>query len=176
MTVGTSASARAVATVPRTTATTVAPTTPIARVPTRVRAAFAPFRGRPEGLPVRVMRVMRVPLEGANWRLAQRLRLPGGAEVWAVPGRNVLCLVSQRRAGEAVTAGCTTPARAMLHGVVLTSLATGDRSVVGLVPDRARRARLSTPGAADHVVPVTANTFAVHDAGPEPPDLVTLLR
>jgi hypothetical protein len=117
---------------------TTMPAPAIARVPARVRAAFAPFRTRPEGLPARATRVMREPAQGANWRLAQRLRPPGGPVVWVVPGRDVLCLVSQLRTGAAVTAGCTTPARALRHGVVLTSLATGDRSVIGLAPDRAR--------------------------------------
>jgi hypothetical protein len=156
-------------------AATTTPVPAIGRVPAHVRAAFAPFRTRAEGLPARVTSVMGEPVQGANWRLAQRLRPPGGPVVWAVPGRDVLCLISQRRAEATVTAGCTTPARALRHGVVLTSLAAGDRSVIGLAPDRARRARISTPGATDRVASVTSNMFAIRDAAPEPPATVTLL-
>lgn len=148
-----------------------------------LRTAFAPFRSPPEGLPPRVTRILREPFGGARLRLAQRLRTTAGPAVWAVPGKGILCLISQEGAHSEVLSSCTRAYRAVEHGAFLTSLSPEPvlglgqvrRFIAGVVPDGTRRVRIHTPGSGTKTARITDGTVALLDNVADPPERFLLL-
>jgi hypothetical protein len=157
--------------------------TPIVdRLPRSLRLAFAVFRSPPEGLPTSMTQVLRKPVHGSNWSLAQRL-LATPVPVWAVPANGFLCLLIQRHSNGPVEESCMTALRSIMDGIFIASIrdSTGRatrrrRIVVGLVPDRTYRVRIETSGVPTMTEPVIDNVFRLRDTAVIPPDEVTLLR
>jgi hypothetical protein len=50
------------------------------------------------------------------------------------------------------------------------------RSIVGLVPDQAKRVRIHTPGSPTVTRPVERNVFVLTDHIPQPPETIELLK
>jgi hypothetical protein len=148
-------------------------------IPRAVRNAFAPFRSSPEPLPAAVALMLAGQPSSVNARAAQRLRAPDGVTVWAVPSARAICLVSQESAEAPVAQTCTATRRAMANGVFFTTLAANGaapattRLVMGLVPDRVRRVRIHTAGAATTTATVTSNTFTLSDRVNQPAEQIT---
>ncbi|HKG02151.1 MAG TPA: hypothetical protein VKB03_03150 [Conexibacter sp.] len=142
------------------------------------RANFELLRGAAESLPPVVRRVMRRPTYGMNWSLAQRLPRTVRDNFWLVPGRDILCLVHASGAHEA-SSSCAPTELALHHGVVAISLrnhgAFGptDRTIVGVMPDRATGAVVHT-GVAQTTVPVSRHLFVLRDSVKEAPDNVSV--
>src|SRR5690349_18928868 len=68
----------------------------ISRTQIRQAKAFSILRSPPEGLPKHITRLLRQPIFGINWMLAQRIPTPGRGTYWAIPGNGYLCIVSQQ--------------------------------------------------------------------------------
>ena len=140
--------------------------------PTAVPLYFAIFRGRPEGLPTQIERILQGPAFGTNWTLAQRLHGVRNWRVWAIPGPVFLCLLIQKT--DAIGQSCTRTDRAVRKGMFDASIfdasktrPQGARVVVGLVPDGVSDVRVSASAPA---VAVIENTFIVRDAVLKPPE------
>lgn len=151
--------------------------------PQGLREVFALFRSFPDGLPPRVTRILRVPTGGSKWRLAQRLRTTAGPAVWAVPGKGILCLISQEGAHSEVLSSCTRTGRAVEHGAFLTSLSPepvlgfgqARRFIAGVVPAGTRRVRIHTLGSVPKTVGVADGTVTLLDDVADPPERFVLL-
>lgn len=153
---------------------------PVTRAAPAQRERFALLRTRPEGLPAHVRGILRTPIMGMNWALAQRLpvRLPGA--YWLVPGRGHLCIVDQGSLGNpGVGTACTPTAEALVHGIASVTVAmprdaahVGQaRLIVGVVPDGVRRVRVTTRGQVASAA-VTGTLFVLRDALAAPPDQI----
>lgn len=132
------------------------------------------FQTRPEGLPPEVRSIVRRRKYGLRWHLAQRIEVSGSANIWAVPGEGMACLLSEETP-VAVGAACAPRGRIMQMGLALTLLkdstkgSRGQRVIVGITPLGIREVQVSSP---HHVVeaPVVRGVFILHDHWPMPPD------
>jgi hypothetical protein len=130
----------------------------------------------PEGLPADVEAILREPTYGLNWDLAQRIptRAPGG--FWAVPGRDVVCVLS-RQSSEAVASNCARAGHAIAHGIAAILISDGRtpslgeggrRLLVGIAPAEATTMRVYTDGDL-RVVKVSNGAFTLRDESDDPP-------
>lgn len=147
-------------------------------LPRRLQTNFSIFRSPVEGLPMGIRQILRSPVYGSNWALAQRLRSTG--RVWALAGRAHLCLLTQQQK-EYVGQFCSTITRSITHGVFTASLfepsryaPSGRRLVIGLVPDGTRTVLIHTPGFASVSAVVKENVFIWRDLVPENPQSISL--
>jgi hypothetical protein len=146
-------------------------------------AHFALLRTRPEGLPAQTRRILRTPIVGMNYDLAQRIPAPAPGTYWLVPGVGYLCVVSQVPQTPGVGTVCAKTAQALKDGVATTSIPRGPegaplpgaRLIVGVAPDGARAVVASTRGAVARI-PVTNGLFFRRDAAAAPPDRLTVTR
>jgi hypothetical protein len=154
----------------------------IHRVPISLRAHFRIFDSPAEGLPPLVETILRRPLHGSNWSLAQSL---AGTPwpVWAVPGQGVLCLLSQERTGGGIGSSCSSIKRAIKYGLFASSLAdraTGasrpKRVVIGIVPNGISGVKVFTTGKPARNSLVSHNTFVLRDRVLEPAEQISLLQ
>jgi hypothetical protein len=149
----------------------------------RQLANFALLRTRPEGLPASVREILRTPMLGMRWALAQRMPVDVPGDYWLVPGAGHLCIVNQTPAGPGVGAVCATTAQVLGHGMATVAIPrradltpTGaSRLIVGIAPDRARQVYVHTR---HHVAaaPVVDGLFVRRDAATIPPDSLSLRR
>lgn len=148
--------------------------------------AFPVFQTPPEPLPKLVRQpLIREPIYGLNWKLAQHLPTGIPQQVWAVPGNHFICLISLQRdrwhrpSGGAV---CSPTRKAHSVGVQVTFLNEPDtgatsrsRTIVGVAPRQTHAVVVHTLGS-DTRIPVEAGVFLVNDTVANPPDRVTLLK
>ena len=130
--------------------------------------SFAIFRTSPEGLPAAVTKTLRVPTYGMNWHLAQLIPVSTVNSFWAVPGRDVICIVSRQAEG-IVSSNCARTAHAITHGITATFLKAGgssqdaNRLIVGIAPDGVAAMKLYSNGKMT-TVPVFGGAFTLEDA------------
>jgi hypothetical protein len=153
---------------------------PIAlQVQPRQLAAFALLRTPVEGLPAATQQVLRRPIFGINWRLAQRIPVKSRGVYWLVPGNGHLCVISQgAMGGRGVGTTCETTAQAIAHGIAdigITLPGPGHRVrlIVGVAPVGTRQALVHTLGETA-VIPVHAGVFVLRDSTLAPPDGISL--
>lgn len=151
----------------------------ISRVQSRQAKAFSILRSPPEGLPRRITRLLRQPIFGINWMLAQHIPTPGHGTYWAIPGNGYLCIVSQQENQPSASTLCETNQYAMHHGLVATSVWESkgkepERRMVGLVPDGTPWVQVITHGSARKLVVNRHDVFVMGDSLPYPPSLITL--
>jgi len=102
-------------------------------------------------------------------------------EVWALAGAGQVCLLDRSLASGA-GATCTPVRRVLMRGITSTFLQDGapgtppERSTIGLVPDKAKRVRIHTPGFPTVTRPVERNVFVLTDHIPQPPETIELLE
>lgn len=108
--------------------------------------------------------------------------LPGfRRQVWALPAGRQFCLLDRSIEG-GVGVVCRSVMRVVRSGIMSTILqdpAKGQpakRSVVGFVPDKAKRVRIHTPGFPTVTLPVERNVFVLTDHIPQPPEMIELLE
>ena len=152
----------------------------VAHAERRQLDGFAMLRTRPEGLPARTRRVLRAPILGTNWRLAQRIPVALPGAYWLLPGKRHLCIAAETdETGVGTT--CARTSQAVAHGLASVTIApaapgTGAapaRLIVGVAPDGARAVRVHTGGAVASV-PVVDHVFVLRDRLSAPPDVLTL--
>ncbi len=145
----------------------------------RQLAAFSLLRTPPEGLPASTRRILRRPIFGINFRLAQRIPVKSEGAYWLVPGNGHLCVISQGvMHGPGVGSTCATTSRAIAHSIgdISITLPGGGhrfRLIVGVAPDGAREALVNTRGAIA-TAPVHGEVFLLRDTTLAPPDVITL--
>lgn len=145
-----------------------------------LKRRFGALAGAPTGLPFEVAETQPLPSRlspSEAW-----LVLPGvSRQVWALAGDHQLCLLDRSLEGGAGVV-CSEVKQVVVHGIMSTVLqdpAKGQpakRSVVGLVPDQARRVRIHTPGFPTVTRPVERNVFVLTDHIPQPPETLELLE
>lgn len=156
----------------------------VRRAETRQATRFALLRTPPEGLPRRTQRILRAPIVGMSWRLAQRIPVALPGAYWLVPGNRHLCVVSQQDEDVAgVGTNCATTADALSHGVASITVSppgtatraptAGARLIVGVVPDGIRKAHVDTRDTSA-TLPVVDGVFVLRDGVAAPPDVITL--
>jgi hypothetical protein len=102
-------------------------------------------------------------------------------QVWALTAPHELCLFDVSIEG-GVGVVCSKVHQVVRRGIMSTILqepAKGKpatRSVVGLVPDQAKRVRIHTPGYPTATRPVERNVFVLTDHIPQPPETIELLE
>lgn len=147
----------------------------------RLQRRFAVLRTPAEPLPPDVRAVVRAPVDGLDWGLAQRIDVSVPGSYWLLPGDGIACIVAQPGARiPGVGATCAPTPIAVEHGVATvlfppSDAATGGRSrlVVGVAPDGARVAEIRT-GATVERVPVGAGVFVLRDGSQQPPDGIAM--
>jgi hypothetical protein len=153
----------------------------ITRADPRQRANFALLRTRPEGLPARVRRLLKAPIVGMNWSLAQRIPVNLAGAYWLVPGNGHLCIVDQGSLGNpAAGTSCARTADALAQGIASITVtrphdgvyAEEARLIVGVAPDGADEVRIRTRDAVARA-PVAGSTFVLRDALVAPPDKIS---
>jgi hypothetical protein len=151
----------------------------ISRAQSRQLAAFALLRTPPEGLPAATQRILRRPVFGIDWKLAQRIPAKSKGAYWLIPGDGHLCVISQGvMHGPGVGTTCATTSRAVAHGIAdisitLPGAAHRVRVIVGVAPDGASEALVHTRGAIA-AAPVHGEVFVLRDSTLAPPDTIAL--
>ncbi len=154
----------------------------IAHVQRRQSASFALLRTRPEPLPGRIRRILRQPIVGMNWDLAQRIPVAQRGTFWLVPGNRHLCIVQRGSLGSpGVGTTCARTSQAVGHGIANIAVrrapfgsSTGQaRLIVGVAPDGAREVLVHTRGSVA-TAPVAGTAFVLRDSIAAPPDVLTL--
>lgn len=152
----------------------------VARVEDRQRANFALLRTPPEGLPTAVRRVLRNPVFGSNWNLAQRIPATASGAYWLLPGNGYMCVISDESMGSnTINTTCARALQARRHGiaaVTVTRAVPGShleaaRLIVGLAPDGAHQVVVHTRGFTE-TVPVHDEVFVLRDSIVAPPDFL----
>jgi hypothetical protein len=150
----------------------------VAQVEHRQLANFALLRTPPEGLPAAIQRVLRAPVFGSNWKLAQRIPVTLSGVYWLVPGNGYLCVISQGSMGNpGIGTTCAQTSQALRHGVAAITVARAvpgshvppGRLIVGVAPDGARQVVVHTQGSVE-TVPVIDEVFVLRDSMVAPPD------
>jgi hypothetical protein len=154
----------------------------IARAEHRQLANFALLRTPPEGLPAGTQRILRAPIFGVNWKLAQRIPVTLPGAYWVVPGNRYLCVISLKSMGSpGAGTTCAQTSQALEHGIADITIARGSpgsriphgRLIVGVAPDGVREVLVHTHGSVA-TVPVVDDVFALRDSATSPPDFSTL--
>lgn len=154
----------------------------IAHVQRRQSESFALLRTRPEPLPGRIRRILREPIVGMNWDLAQRIPAAPRGTFWLVPGNRHLCIVQRGSLGSpGVGTTCARTSQAIGHGIANIAVrrapfgsSTGQaRLIVGVAPDGARKVLVHTRGSVA-TAPVSGTVFVLRDSTAAPPDVLTL--
>jgi hypothetical protein len=167
------------ATQPRTDAEDPYSAPVISHTQPRQLAAFALLRTQPEGLPAATQRILRRPIFGINWKLAQRIPVKSEGTYWLVPGNRHLCMISQGvMHGPGVGTTCAATSQAIAHGIAdisitLPGAAHRTRVIVGVAPDGTREALVHTRGAIA-AAPVHDEVFVLRDLTLAPPDVISL--
>ncbi len=142
-------------------------------------AAFSLLRTHPEGLPAATQRILRRPIFGINFKLAQRIPVKTEGAYWLVPGNGHLCVISQGvMHGPGVGSTCATTAQSIAHSIgdisiTLPGRAHRFRLIVGVTPDGTREALVHTQGTIA-TAPVHGEVFVLRDTTLAPPDVITL--
>lgn len=153
--------------------------TVISRVQPRQLAAFALLRTHPEGLPIAMQRILRGPVFGINWKLAQRIPVDSAGTYWLVPGSGHLCMLSQGvMGGIGVGTTCAGTAYAIAHGIADVSMTLPDarhpaRLIVGVAPTGTKKVIVHTHGTIS-TIPVRREIFALRDSTVAAPDEISL--
>lgn len=154
----------------------------VAKVEHKQLAKFAVLRTPPEGLPTAVQRVLKAPVFGSNWNLAQRLPVTVPGAYWLLPGDGYLCVVSQGSMGSStIGTTCARTSQARQHGIAAITVAravpgshgAAGRLIVGLAPDGTHQVVVHT-GASAKTVQVLDEVFVLHDSTVAPPDYFVL--
>jgi hypothetical protein len=151
----------------------------ISRVQIRQAKAFSILRSPPEGLPKHITHLLRQPIFGINWMLAQHIPTAARGTYWAIPGNGYLCIVSQQEHQPSASTVCETNQYAIHHGLVATSVweikgKDTERRIVGLVPDGTPWVQVITHGSARKLIVNRHDVFVMGDFLPYPPSLITL--
>lgn len=126
--------------------------TPNASVRPQHVSRLALLRTKPEELPSKVIKALGHAPSGVNVSHAQRVPESVPGDYWVVPGRGFVCLVWLRGNASIANTVCGSNQQVKTHGIVGVSLredkgpAGGERLIVGVAPDTARRVRIETPG------------------------------
>lgn len=153
----------------------------LARLAPLQHDSFALLRGRPEGLPTRVRRLVRARDAAINPALAQRIPVVIPGRYWLVPGIGSLCVVSEIPGTPGAGTICATTRQVVEQGMATISLTPAERApggvaerlLVGIAPDDARKALVHTAG--DVVaVPVVDDVFVLRDGVNAPSDFLEL--
>jgi hypothetical protein len=151
----------------------------ISRAQPRQLAAFALLRTPPEGLSAATQRILRRPVFGINWKLAQRIPIKSDGTYWLVPGDGHLCVISQGvMHGLGVGSTCAATSHAIAHGIAdisitLPGAAHPARLIIGVAPDGTREALVHTHGTIA-ATPVHDEVFVLRDSTLAPPDVISL--
>jgi hypothetical protein len=154
----------------------------VAKVEHQQLANFALLRTPPEGLPTAVRRILKAPVFGSNWNLAQRIPVTISGAYWLLPGDGYLCVVSEGSMGSpTVGTTCARASQARQHGIAAITVVravpgshvAAGRLIVGLAPDSAHQVVVHTAGSAE-TVPVLDEVFVLHDSIVAPPDFFVL--
>jgi hypothetical protein len=144
----------------------------------RQLAAFVVLRSPPEGMPAELREILRHPVFGVNFALAQRLPVPLRRRYWIVPGRGTICLIARTAKGMAAELTCSSTAQILQEGLVATTLAQplhsrapAPRLIVGMAPDGESEASIRT-GRETVTAEIDNGVFVVHDRAADPPDSV----
>lgn len=147
----------------------------LTRVLSPAQRQFEIFDGPPSGLPRIVKRTIGRPINGTDWSLAHELPAKGGLQVWAVPGRKALCLLSQERRG-VVGAICADLTKALAHGLAITLISGTPtdptrprRTIVGIAPRGVDEIR-AIGDRRETRIKVVAGAFFYKDHVSQPPD------
>lgn len=141
---------------------------------------YAVFEKQPVALPEGVAQVVHSPISHRpfvqGWPVLAALQ----RQVWAALDKQHLCLIDHSGLdGLGVT--CSSIKRVVSQGITNTFLEDGApgvpprREIVGLVPDRAKKVRVHTPGFPTVTLPVENNVFVLTDQIPEPPEWLELI-
>jgi hypothetical protein len=153
--------------------------TVISHVQPHQLAAFALLRSSPEGLPTSVQGILRQPVFGINWMLAQRIPVKSKGTYWLVPGNGHLCVISQGvMRGPGVSTTCAETAYAIAHGVASVSITPPrakhpGRLIVGVAPTDSREVIVHTHGSIS-TTPVHHEAFVLRDSTLAAPDTISL--
>jgi len=141
-------------------------------------AAFAVLRSPPERMPADLRKILRHPVFGANFALAQRLPVPLHRRFWVIPGRGTICLVARTAKGMAAETTCSGTAQILQQGLVTTTLASrcvsrapAPRVIVGVAPDDESEALIRT-GRETVTAEIDNGVFVVRDRAADPPDSI----
>jgi hypothetical protein len=141
----------------------------------RLPANFALLRTPPEGIPAEVRQTLRAPVRGMRWSLARRISIPLPGTYWLVPGVGHLCIVATTPDSPAVGTVCASVEEALRHSVANVSLdkRSGERLIVGVAPDGARRVVVRS-GVSTSSARVREGNFVLRDSVSAPPDELML--
>lgn len=150
---------------------------------TAMSGRFALLQTPPEGIPLEARRVMRRPMYGSKWQLAQRLPSSAQGEFWLVPGKRFLCLLGLR-SGEGrygLSQTCAPIKHVLRHGIANVAIRPQDgrrhryyRFMVGIVPIQVKRVIAHTRGSSGQIPVDRMGIFQTQDNVSDPPDFLTL--
>jgi hypothetical protein len=141
--------------------------------------AFAALRSSPEGMPADLRKILRHPVFGVNFALAQRLPVPLRHRYWVIPGRGTICLIARTAKGMAAELTCSSTAQILQEGLVATTLAQPLRSrapaprlIIGMAPDGENKALIRT-GKETVTAEIDKGVFVMRDRAADPPDSIS---
>jgi hypothetical protein len=146
------------------------------RAPLRVSRSFNALRGPRGELPAGPIPIGTDSSATRGWPVLQTLK----RETWAILLKGRLCLVDNSDT-DGISIACRDIGYVLQDGILSTFLrdeafdGPRRRSVVGLVPDQAKRVRVHTPGFPTVTRPVERNVFVLTDHIPQPPETIELL-
>jgi hypothetical protein len=130
-------------------------------------------------MPADLRKLLRHPVFGVNFALAQRLPVPLRRRYWIVPGRGTICLVARTAKEMAAELTCSSTAQILREGLVATTLAQplysrapAPRLIVGMAPDDRNEASIRT-GRETVTADIDNGVFVVRDRAADPPDSVS---
>jgi hypothetical protein len=142
---------------------------------------FSSLRTPPEGLPMRVRRIMRnQPSFGMNWNLAQGVSTTWDGELWLVPGTKFLCIL-WLSTSSLLRQGCAPTQIAISHGLAVVALTAdprnsaseGSRAIIGIAPDGATQVLVHTGESIVRRAVGDEGVFTLRDSIDSPPDRLT---
>jgi hypothetical protein len=154
----------------------------VAEVEHQQLANFALLRTPPEGLPSAVQHVLKEPVFGSDWGLAQRIPAKASGAYWLLPGNGYMCVVSEGSMGSpTIGTTCARASQARHHGIAAVTVRraipgshiAASRLIVGLAPDGTHQVVVHTRGYTE-TIPVHDEIFELHDSIVAPPDFLVL--
>lgn len=143
-------------------------------VPEQLATSFPLLRSEPERLPRDVTRLLRKPVYGMNWALAQTLPTDAEFTAWLVPGAGILCLLVKTGS---LSMTCGRIHRVVVDGLTLTILSKqprhdtsrSTRFVIGVAPAGATSVALRTGSTTSLLVAGPQGVYTLRDRMQKPP-------
>ncbi|MBS1870157.1 MAG: hypothetical protein JSS99_10875 [Actinobacteria bacterium] len=153
----------------------------LAHLPLIQRDHFALLRGRADGLPPPVRRLVLARGAAIDPAMARRIPAIVPGSFWLVPGIGHLCIVSRVAGVPGVGTVCASTRQVIEQGLATISFTSAGatsaptRLLVGITPDDAREAVVHTHGSGA-AVPVVNDVFVLRDSVLAPSDFIALRR